>query len=181
MKGKTAVHHEKGIALNYLEGIPHKLIRYVARTEEAVLLDYRQQESAFIHEYSQFLRGTREVFCMPLQNMGVLSGILYLESREPLEKDIQKRMEFLYSLALPLGKAGLNLREKKRDLSMDSLTARELDILKLVGDGYSNSQISKHLYIAEGTVRNHLSHIYEKMEVDSRVQAVLVGREMGII
>lgn len=180
-KERSAVHHEKGIALNYLESIPHKLIRYVARTEEEVLLDSRQQESPFINENSQLVIGSREVFCMPLKNIDVLAGVIYLESREPLDKDIRKRIEFLYSLSFSLERQGPGTRERYREGSGEGLTARELDILRLVGDGYSNSQISKELYIAEGTVRNHLSHIYEKMNVESRVQAVLAGREEGII
>ncbi len=52
------------------------------------------------------------------------------------------------------------------------LSARELEILSLVVRGLSNAHIASHLYISEGTVRRHLTNIYAKLGVNSRVQAV---------
>lgn len=63
----------------------------------------------------------------------------------------------------------------------ENLTTREREILEQVGKGMSNSQISDTLFIAEGTVRNHLSKIYSKLKVESRVQAVITGKEKNII
>jgi predicted ATPase/DNA-binding CsgD family transcriptional regulator len=180
-EGQNGVHHEKGIALNYLEKVPHKLIRYVARTGEFVRLGYRQQESPLINEYWQLVRDTQEIVCMPLKNGGILAGVLYMEKGESLEKDIKSRVDFLYSLTAPSMKNANHTGETFKDVPTENLTPREIDILRLVGDGFSNIQISKQLFLAEGTVRNHLSNIYGKMNVESRIQAVLVGRERGII
>lgn len=53
------------------------------------------------------------------------------------------------------------------------LTDREKEILKLVGKGMSNKEISKTLYISEGTVKNYISNLYSKLEVDDRSKLTL--------
>jgi DNA-binding NarL/FixJ family response regulator len=55
----------------------------------------------------------------------------------------------------------------------DPLTARELEILKMVAAGYPNSKIGEELFISPPTVKNHLYAIYKKIKVPSRVQATL--------
>src|SRR5260370_7841281 len=55
----------------------------------------------------------------------------------------------------------------------DGLTAREVEILKLMAKGQANKQIAFGLKISEKTVRNHISHIYEKLQIYDRAQAVL--------
>ena len=62
-----------------------------------------------------------------------------------------------------------------------SITQRELEVLQLVRDGYSNRQIGLKLCIAPGTVKTHLAHIYGKLEVNNRVQAVSEARMLQLI
>ncbi|HEU6448970.1 MAG TPA: response regulator transcription factor [Verrucomicrobiae bacterium] len=57
------------------------------------------------------------------------------------------------------------------DSKTDQLSAREMEILKLVAKGYSNKEVSNTLNIAAGTVRIHLGHIYEKLHVRCRTEA----------
>lgn len=61
------------------------------------------------------------------------------------------------------------------------LSEREKQILKMVALGASNKEIAEELVIAEGTVKNHLSNIFDKLEARDRMQAVLKSKEMGII
>ncbi|GBF23272.1 two component transcriptional regulator LuxR family [Candidatus Gastranaerophilus sp. (ex Termes propinquus)] len=61
------------------------------------------------------------------------------------------------------------------------LTAREKEILKLVAKGASNSEIAEKLVVREVTVKTHLSSIYKKLNVESRVQAVLLSMQTNII
>jgi len=61
------------------------------------------------------------------------------------------------------------------------LTDRELDVLRMVGDGASNKEIAKSLFITEATVKTHLVHVFEKLGVDSRSRAVAVAVETGLI
>jgi DNA-binding NarL/FixJ family response regulator len=63
----------------------------------------------------------------------------------------------------------------------EPLSAREVEILKLVATGASNKEIAESLVIAEGTVKNHLTSIFGKLEVKDRMQAVVKAGEFGII
>jgi DNA-binding NarL/FixJ family response regulator len=63
----------------------------------------------------------------------------------------------------------------------DALSKRELEILKLIGEGSSNREIAARLYITEGTVKNHVSEILGKLGVSDRTQAALKGRDLGLI
>ena len=60
------------------------------------------------------------------------------------------------------------------------LTEREHEILALIAQGESNPEIAEQLHISLKTVRNHVSNIYNKMQVTDRVQAVLRAREAGL-
>jgi len=62
-----------------------------------------------------------------------------------------------------------------------SLTAREVAVLELVAKGLSNKEIGGALFLAEDTVKNHLKHIYAKLDVSDRTEAVLVAVQRGII
>ena len=55
---------------------------------------------------------------------------------------------------------------------LDALTEREMDVLKCLSHGLSNSQISEKLFLSEGTVRNYISSIYSKLQVHSRIEAI---------
>jgi DNA-binding NarL/FixJ family response regulator len=61
------------------------------------------------------------------------------------------------------------------------LTDREIEVLSLVAEGFSNPEISRQLHLAEGTVKNYVSGIIQKLDVRDRVQAAVQAREMGII
>jgi DNA-binding NarL/FixJ family response regulator len=62
-----------------------------------------------------------------------------------------------------------------------TLSPREAEILQLVAEGLPNRQISKRLFISEATVKTHLVHIFEKLEVDSRTAAIAAGLAAGLI
>ncbi len=64
---------------------------------------------------------------------------------------------------------------------VSSLTTREKEILSLVAKGNSNSQIAEKLFVREVTVKTHLNSIYKKLNVDNRVQAVLLAQQTEII
>lgn len=66
-------------------------------------------------------------------------------------------------------------------LPCDELTAREHEVLALVVEGASNAQIARRLGIAGGTVKNHISSIFEKLGVTQRTEAVAVAIKRGIV
>jgi Response regulator containing a CheY-like receiver domain and an HTH DNA-binding domain len=70
--------------------------------------------------------------------------------------------------------------ERHRSL-LPSLTDRELDVLKLVAKGLSNREISEELYISENTVKNHVRNILEKLQIHSRMEAVMIAVRQKLI
>ena len=70
------------------------------------------------------------------------------------------------------------LNESMEDYALDKekiewLTKRELDVLRLISEGCSNKKISDELTISERTVKNHISHIFRKIDVEDRTQAAV--------
>ena len=61
------------------------------------------------------------------------------------------------------------------------LTSRELEILQLVTGGLSNAEIAARLFIVEGTVKNHLHNILEKLHLENRVQAATYAIRQGLV
>ena len=61
------------------------------------------------------------------------------------------------------------------------LTSRELEILQLVTGGLSNAEIAAQLFIVEGTVKNHLHNILEKLHLENRVQAATYAIRQGLV
>lgn len=70
----------------------------------------------------------------------------------------------------------------KHDINNDltTLTAREIDILKLLAQGLDNTAIANHLCLAKRTVQNHISNIYSKLALSSRTEAVLFAIQHGL-
>jgi two-component system, NarL family, response regulator LiaR len=74
------------------------------------------------------------------------------------------------------------LREVRTpDKRADLLTERETEVLRLVAQGRSNKEISQALNITEQTVKTHVSHILDKLEVPSRTQAALHAIRIGLV
>jgi DNA-binding NarL/FixJ family response regulator len=76
----------------------------------------------------------------------------------------------------PIVRTHLAERQSRRSLSI-----REVDVLRLVVKGFGNKEIARALNIAEVTVKLHVSHIFEKLEVTDRTEAATVALRRGII
>jgi len=67
------------------------------------------------------------------------------------------------------------------EVLLEPLSEREIELLKLIAFGSSNKEIAESLFITEGTVKNHITHILGKLGVRDRTQAVLKAKELGLI
>jgi DNA-binding NarL/FixJ family response regulator len=66
-------------------------------------------------------------------------------------------------------------------VSSETLSAREIDVLKLMAEGKSNKEIGTALFISDGTVKSHVKAIFAKMNVISRTEAVATATRRGLI
>lgn len=64
--------------------------------------------------------------------------------------------------------------------TFSELTSREREILDLIAQGHTNARIARQLFVSPKTVRNHVSHIFTKLQIADRTQAILRAREAGL-
>ena len=64
---------------------------------------------------------------------------------------------------------------------LTALSPRELEVLKLIAQGLSNGQIAERLFVSEATTKTHVTHIFSKLALRDRVQAVVLAYESGLV
>ena len=74
----------------------------------------------------------------------------------------------------------LSGNERLSNANDTGLTARETEVLRLLGRGLSNKEIAAHIGLAEGTIKNHLTRVFDKLGVEDRTQAALRAAEHGL-
>ncbi|WP_378740955.1 response regulator [Nocardia brasiliensis] len=79
------------------------------------------------------------------------------------------------------GVGGLARRRAVAQRHVGTLTAREREVLTLLGSGLSNGQIARRLAVVEGTVKAHVSSILARLGVDNRAAAAVMAHEAGIV
>ncbi|MEV6242294.1 response regulator transcription factor [Lentzea sp. NPDC051838] len=103
----------------------------------------------------------------------LINAVRKAASGEPiLAPQITKRLIERH-LAAP--DSGAEARKK-----IDALTDTERNVLKLIGEGLSNTEIGEQLFMATGTVKAHISRILPKLECANRVQAAIVAHDAGL-
>jgi len=83
--------------------------------------------------------------------------------------------------ALEASVAARLLERVAKRSNTEQLSARELDVLRLLVTGASNKVIAARLTLSENTVRSHISHILQKLDVQSRGEAVAVALQQGLV
>ena len=82
-----------------------------------------------------------------------------------------------------MGKAGIGLAAAFRVESGDTvaLTDREIEVLRLVADGLTNSEVAERLFLSDKTVKSHVSHILIKLRLSHRTQAAVFAVRQGLL
>ncbi len=137
------------------------------RTQVVVLTSYHEDEHIF-----------------PALKAGAISYILKDMKMDKLAETIQRAVRGEVTLHPFVASRVLrNLRGENMDgeaLYAD-LTERELDVLKLIANGLSNSQIAEQLVISENTVKGHVSNILSKLHLADRTQVAVYAWQKGIV
>ena len=92
--------------------------------------------------------------------------------------------EMLQSFASKTGDGIINkvfLQEHANSSLTEPLTVRELEVMKLIAAGFSNSEIGSTLFLALSTVKGYNQTIYEKLQVKRRTEAVIKAKALGLV
>ena len=108
---------------------------------------------------------------------------LFVDEGEPLAGLLRRAAashfmpDYAGQLLEAIGGPGAALPEKP----FHELSARELEVLRLIVIGLSNHEIADLLVVSLGTVKTHVNHIYQKLDVHSRTQAAAAAHELGLV
>ncbi|NLO96870.1 MAG: AAA family ATPase [Peptococcaceae bacterium] len=181
----------ESIPLEQSDKLSRLIVRYVARTLETVVMNGNNHAGIFIKDPYIAQSSVKSIACIPLQLRGILVGVLYLENslmagvfteeRLGLLKILADRMA--YTKALQEFLEGNSLRTKKENPlpPFDLFTEKEIEVLKLVSAGLSNKEVAERLDVSVNTVKTHIKNIYEKLQVNRRVQAVEKAKSLNIL
>ena len=65
--------------------------------------------------------------------------------------------------------------------TLDLLTSREREVLSLIGQGHTNAEIARHLFVGEGTVKTHINHVFTKLNLRDRAAAIIFAYDHDLI
>jgi DNA-binding NarL/FixJ family response regulator len=91
------------------------------------------------------------------------------------------RQAFAHSVYLPGSRPAAAQAARVATEDLPDLTRRELEILQLVAEGHSNTQLAKMLWVTEQTVKFHLSNVYRKLDVSNRTEASRWAQLHGLL
>ncbi|MFI4940490.1 MAG: LuxR C-terminal-related transcriptional regulator [Burkholderiales bacterium] len=118
------------------------------------------------------------------EGVGSLVRSLVEERREPgADRSDPIFSEYLHRLLQGFGPLAAEIEPAAapHGMPIDPLTPKEMRVLLLLADGYSNSALAEKLFVSDSTVRTHLRSINSKLNAQSRTQAVSIARHLGII
>ncbi len=108
---------------------------------------------------------------------GIWLGLRLTRNRETIRETVVVREVFVPAEPAPVEPFAPNTVQQQTL----GITARELEILTLVAQGFSNREIASQLFISENTVKTHCARAFDKLGAARRTQAVQRGKELGLL
>ncbi|MEU9338010.1 response regulator transcription factor [Streptomyces sp. NPDC048290] len=117
-----------------------------------------------------------------LRGVGV-DGVLLNQSSSDMICAAVRLIAAGYTLISPAGarQPESTIAAVKDSNNLEHLTRREADVLRLIARGMTNAEISTELSVSESTVKSHVQHMFNKLELRNRVHAVIFAYEIGIV
>jgi predicted ATPase/DNA-binding CsgD family transcriptional regulator/GAF domain-containing protein len=172
------------------------VVQFVLRAHEPVVLGEAVWSMFASDPYMNRMR-PRSILCMPVLYPDNRKGVVYLENNLTADAFTADRLEVLdivfsrmvYLKSFQRGEEANEVSNEKSETIqvkshpplVESLTKREMEILRLMADGQSNKEIGRKLEVTEGTVKNHALNIYGKLQVKRRVHAITKARELHLL
>ena len=130
----------------------------------------------------------RQDASIPMEESRLLAALIPDARFVPLESrnHILLEQETVWSRFLAEVRAFLGMGEttlepsRSKQLAFPELTSREREVLELIAQGLDNTEIAKRLVVSQKTARNHISHIFQKLMVKNRAQAIVLARQAGM-
>ena len=183
-------------ALELLEPIRQKAITHGMTTRlidvmavQSVALYAHDEKEKAVDLLEKLLALTEPEGCIrPFLEEGELMRMLMVDFRLLIEKKPHDRVHpqigFVEKVLAAFDQQGGMPQSKISNLkfkTIDSLSPRELEVLRLIAEGLSNQEICKRLFLALDTVKGHNRRIFEKLQVQRRTEAIARARELGLI
>lgn len=115
----------------------------------------------------------------------LLTDLYYKQQKHALNTASADLLAYLHTLLTAFGRSlepyYYSASQKPLMHSLDQLSEREQDVLRLIAAGHSNQQIAHSLVVAESTIKTHLNNIYTKLNVNSRLQALTKAHTFGLL
>jgi LuxR family maltose regulon positive regulatory protein len=110
-----------------------------------------------------------------------ISGLRNKEHTASLRAYVNRLLTAFLKSAIRTNTSPIRIPPSAFQNLIEPLSERELEVLRLLAEGLSNQEIARKLYLSVGTVKVHLKHIYGKLAVSSRMQAVARARELKLL
>ena len=130
-----------------------------------------------IHNEVDYLLKAVDIGCngyvLKDSNIGLLKKAIMSIYREEVDVFIQPDLIPMYNMGL--------INREENSQTLDGLTKREIEVLKLITEGLFNKEIAYKLNISERTVKNHVSNIFKKINASDRTQAAVFAIRNGLV
>lgn len=160
---------------------------YAQHGADVVLLDLRMPEMSGIETLQRLRAMTPPARVLVITNYetddeiytAIRSGALGYLTKDVLAEEM---LQAIRAVAAGRRHVPPALAARLADVAMRSpLTAREAEILQLLVNGWTNKRIGQEMQISENTVRNHVNHMFDKLGVTDRTEAVIVALQRGLV
>ena len=184
------------------EQFSKSIVNHVWHTKKTAITVNAQSDSRFGHISSIQSKALRSLICIPVIQHDQVIGVLYADNRVTKGVFRESMIPILeivsHYAAIALENArrfeetthDLNTsRRQVRQLQIQSanqqlnvpLSPRELDVLVLIAKNQNNAEIAEALSVGISTVKKHINHIYSKLLVSNRSQAILKAQDIGLV